>query len=336
MLALFLNALLEILSFEKLADWVAQSGLAQTLIFTTLFFLLTLFIISAGIRDGIEKWSTKLMPALILMMVLLIAYVLTQEGSFEGLKSYLLPDFRKVFTPRLLLDAMGQSFFSLSLAVGGMLVFAGYTSKKANLLSMGLWVTLADLGIAFLAGLLIIPAMYVAQAHGTQIFDDHGELLSGQNLIFQVLPELFNSLGSWGIVLAMVFFLLMSLAAITSSISMMEVPTSYLIDNWGSSRHHAVILVASVFWIISMIIVFNQEYLFGAIVTVTTKYSQPLLGLAICIFVGWVMNRNTLLKELSQGNSKIAGSVFLKVWPFFIKYICPILILLVFLQSFLY
>jgi NSS family neurotransmitter:Na+ symporter len=200
---------------------------------------------------------------------------------------------------------------------------------------MGTWVTLADLGIAFLAGLLIIPAMYVAQAHGTQIFDQQGALLSGPNLIFQVLPELFNSLGVWGMVVAVVFFLLMTLAALTSSISILEVPTSYLIDNWRIPRKPAAYGIALILWMLTMFVVFNQDYWFQALVTITTQYSQPLLGLSICIFVGWVVKRNILLSELAEGNPEIADSFFFKVWPFFLKFVCPVIIILIFLQSFL-
>ena len=123
MLAFFLSALLNILGLDYLAIWIASEGTTQNLIFTSLFFLLTLSIISGGVQNGIEKWSNRFMPALIVIMILLIAFVLTQEGAYEGVKVYLVPDFKKVLNPRLLLDALGQSFFSLSLAVGGMLVF---------------------------------------------------------------------------------------------------------------------------------------------------------------------------------------------------------------------
>jgi NSS family neurotransmitter:Na+ symporter len=335
MLAFFLSALLNILGLDYLAIWIASEGTTQNLIFTSLFFLLTLSIISGGVQNGIEKWSNRFMPALIVIMILLIAFVLTQEGAYEGVKVYLVPDFKKVLNPRLLLDALGQSFFSLSLAVGGMLVFAGYTSKKDNLLRMGALVTFADLGIAFLAGFLIIPAMYVAQANGTRIFDQQGELLSGLNLIFQVLPDLFNSIGVWGPIVASVFFLLMTLAALTSSISILEVPTCYLIDNWKVPRKLAALATSMVSWVVSVAIIFHEDFLFNAIFTLTTKYSQPLLGLALCIFIGWVMNRNTLLTELSSGHPKIANSTFIRLWPYFIRYICPLLIMLIFIQAFI-
>ena len=331
-MALFMNGFLEFFGVEWMTAWMLHDGITQKVVFTSIFFLLTLSIILGGVKNGIEKWSNRFMPALVLIMILLILYVLTQNGAGEGVKVYLIPDFSKVFEPRLLLDAMGQAFFSLSLAVGGMLVFAGYTSKKDNLLKMGVMVTLADIGIAFLAGLLIIPAMYIAQAHGSVIYDADGNLMSGPNLIFQVLPELFNTFGTFGAVVAGTFFLLMTIAALTSSISMLEVPTSYLIDNWQQSRRKAASSIVAVFWIISMMIVFNEVWLFNLILTITTKYSQPILGISLSVFVGWVMNRDILITELVGTNSRLADSQFIKVWPYFVKYVCPIIILLVFIQ----
>src|SRR5690606_633225 len=124
-----------------------------------------------------------------------------------------------------------QVFFSLSLGVGSMLVLASYTSKKENLVRLGGLVTLSDVGVAFLAGMLVLPAMYAASAAGTQIFDESGSLISGPNLIFQVLPGLFKSMGPAGIVVSTLFFFLMIIAALTSTISMLEVPVAYAVDN---------------------------------------------------------------------------------------------------------
>ena len=333
MLAHFTGSFLEIWQLPAWAQWVLSDRLAPSLIFTSLFFLFTWLIISAGVKNGIEKWSTRLMPLLLVLMVLLVIYVMTLKGAWQGVKAYLLPDFSMITRPRLLISAMGQAFFTLGLGVGGMMVLASYTSKEENLTRLGLLVTLADLGIALLAGLLIIPAMYVAAASGTVIFDDQGNLSSGMDLIFRVLPALFGSLGNFGVILSAVFFLLMSVAAITSSISMMEVPASYLVDNRSIPRKRATFFVGLVFWVVAIVITLSGDWLFGLIVTVTTQYSQPLLGLMICIFAGWVMNRNAVIQELAQGNPNITKGSFLRIWVIFIRYITPILILLVFLQS---
>jgi NSS family neurotransmitter:Na+ symporter len=214
-------------------------------------------------------------------------------------------------------------------------VLASYTSKKENLIRLGRLVTLSDVGIAFLAGLLIIPAMYAAAASGTQIFDETGNLISGPNLIFQVLPALFNTMGPIGIALSVVFFFLMVIAALTSTISMLEVPVAFAVDNRNMDRSKASILIGVIFWIVSMIIALNFDLLFGLVVSATTQFIQPLLGLFICIFVGWVMSRNTLIEEIKQGNPEIENTLFMKIWPLFIRYVSPILILIILAQAFL-
>jgi NSS family neurotransmitter:Na+ symporter len=289
---------------------------------------------AAFVRNGIEKWSSRLMPTLLFILLLLVIYVLTLDGAMEGLKVYLLPDFDKVLDAELFSSALGQAFFSLSLGVGSMLVLASYTSKKENLVRLGRLVTLSDVGIAFLAGLLILPAMYAAAASGTRIFDETGNLISGPNLIFQVLPELFKSMGSIGMVLWVVFFFLMTIAALTSTISMLEVPVAYAVDNRNINRTKASILIGLVFWAASMAIALNFDLLFGVVVTLTTEYIQPLLGLFICIFVGWVMDRNALIGEIKEGNPGIERTWFMRIWPVFVRYVAPILILIILFQAF--
>lgn len=335
MVAYFIQPILLLLGADSAASWVTSQGVASNMLFASLFFFITILIVAAGVKNGIEKWSTRLMPTLLAILVLLVIYVLTLDGAMEGLKKYLLPDFSKVLNAQLFTSALGQAFFSLSLGVGSMLVLASYTSKKEDLVRLGKLVTLSDVGIAFLAGLLIIPAMYAASASGTQIFDETGNLISGPNLIFQVLPALFNTMGPIGIVLSIIFFFLMVIAALTSTISMLEVPVSYAVDNRNMDRSKASIIIGVIFWVVSMIIALNFDLLFGFVVSATTQFIQPLLGLFICIFVGWVMNRNTLLEEIKQGNPEVANSLFMKIWPLFIRYVSPILILIILAQAFL-
>lgn len=335
MMAYFLNPILELVGLTDAASWIISQGVGSNILFASLFFFVTVLIVAAGVKDGIEKWSTRLMPTLLLILVLLTIYVLTLDGATEGLKVYLLPDFSKIFHAQLFTSALGQAFFSLSLGVGSMLVLASYTSKKENLVRLGRLVTLSDVGIAFLAGLLIIPAMYAASASGTQIFDDAGNLISGPNLIFQVLPALFDTMGPIGIALSIVFFFLMVIAALTSTISMLEVPVSYAVDNRGINRFKASIIIGTIFWVVSMVIALNFDLLFDLVVSATTQFIQPLLGLFICLFVGWVMSRNTLIEEIRQGNPEIENSFFMKIWPLFIRYVSPILILIILAQAFL-
>jgi len=334
MVAYFVSPFLKLIGADTAALWVTSQGVGSNMLFASVFFFLTIIIVAAGVKNGIEKWSSRLMPTLLVILILLVVYVLTLDGAMEGLKVYLLPDFSKVLNPGILTSALGQAFFSLSLGVGSMLVLASYTSKKENLVRLGRLVTLSDVGIAFLAGLLIIPAMYAASASGTEIFDDAGNLISGPNLIFQVLPALFNTMGPIGVFLSIIFFFLMIIAALTSTISMLEVPVAYAVDNKGIPRTRASLFLGILFWAISMTIALNFDILFNLVVTVTTEYIQPLLGLFICIFVGWVMNRDALLQEIKQGNPEVEKSLFFKIWPFFVRFVSPIVILIILIQAF--
>lgn len=336
MIAFFIEPIGRIVGLTEFSDWVISQSETSNLLFTSLFFLLTILIVSGGVKNGIEKWSSRFMPALFILIILMVIYVLTQEGAAEGVAVYILPDFSKIFDPKLITSAMGQAFFSLSLGVGGMLIYGSYTSKKANLVKLGWLVTLCDIGVAIMAGLLIIPAMYAAAAQGTEIFEASGNLISGPNLIFQVLPSLFKSMGMIGWLVAFVFFLLMSIAALTSSIAMLEPVVAHVIDSLNTSRKKAAWYTGGFFWVVSIIIVYNFDQLFGLVVTATTEYSQPLLGLAIAIFAGWIIRKNLLLTELKEGNPEIEESFFFKIWPIFLKFVCPILILLIFLQLFLF
>ncbi len=316
------------------AAWLIGGSQSRTIIFTILFFLLTASIVRNGISNGIEKWSTRLMPLFFLIIIALIIYVATLDGAAAGFRAYLQPDFSVVFTSSgLIIDAMGQAFFSLSLAVGTMLVYGSYISKKENIVSLGAWVAVLDISIAIIAGLLIIPAMYVAQASGVQIFNDAGNLISSDGLLFSVLPSLFSTMTSTAIIVPIAFFTLMIIAAVTSSISMLEVPVAYAIENHHLTRNKATVAIAGSILVISLIIILNFGKLFGLVITATTEWSQPLLGLVISIFAGWLWSRNNILQEIEAGNPDAANSLFFKIWPWYIKFICPALIILMFASS---
>jgi NSS family neurotransmitter:Na+ symporter len=242
------------------------------------------------------------------------------------------PDFSVFAKPGLLVSAMGQAFFSLSLGVGTMLVYGSYISKNENLPVIGSLVALLDVGIAVLAGLLILPAMYVALASGVEIFDAQGGLIAGPGLIISVLPALFDSMGAIGGFVAFAFFALMTIASLTSSISMLEVPVSFVVESREVRRPRAAILLGSIIAVISLVIVFNFDALFEWVVTVTTEMSQPLLGLFFCIFTGWIWNRSAILEEIKQGSPNAASGFFWKVWPFYIRFICPAAIVVVYFQ----
>ncbi|WP_226663416.1 sodium-dependent transporter [Microbulbifer aggregans] len=317
---------------SETAAWLTGDSTARNFTFTAIFSGLTMLIIASGVEKGIERWSTLLMPALIILLLMLIAYVLFQPGAMKGLEAYLIPDFSKL-SPQLLLSAMGQAFFSLSLGVGTMLIYGSYLSKQESLPRLGALVTLIDVGIAFTAGLLILPAMYVAQEAGTQIYSEAGELIAGPGLILQVLPAMFETMGTSGHFVAIAFFALMVIASLTSSISMLEVPVAFTIENLGMKRRPATLMMGLVIFAISTVIIFNFEALFGLVISIATEYGQPLLGVVLCVFAGWIWNRDQLLMELKEGHPDIEQTVFWKIWPWYVRIACPLLILAAFAQT---
>jgi len=333
MIAYFFQALCLMMGWTELGNWLVSFSVKRNLIFCTLFSLLTINIVRHGVSDGIEKWSSRLMPLLLILILSMTVYVATLDGAAEGWHVYLVPDFSKILQPDLLVSAMGQAFFSLSLGVGSMLIYGSYISKKENLVSMGFSVALVDCGIAILGGMLIIPAMYVALHNGVTIFNEQGQLIDGDQLIFTVIPGLFSTMGEIGNFIAAAFFLLMTIAALTSSISMLEVPVAYFIEKNQSSRQKTTMVIGLIILLISTVVVFLFDPLFSFIVALTTQYSQPLISLVMCCFVGWIWHRNRILEELKQGNEFLEDAFFWRIWPAYVKFICPIIIAVMFIQT---
>ena len=329
-----LAPLADMVSHDNAAAFLRDSSVSRDLIFCTIFYALTIYIVMNGVVKGIEKWSTRLMPILILLIISLIVYISTLPGAAQGWSIYLTPDFSRLLNTSLLIDALGQAFFSLSLGVGTMLIYGSYVNKSENLPKLAAGVALMDIGIAFLAGLLVIPAMYVALHNGVSIYDNSGALIDGGRLIFSVLPGLFNSMGAFGTVVAFVFFLLMTLAALTSSISMLEVPVSYVCETHKLSRKKATLSVGVSILLISYVIIFNASLLFDHVVTFTTEFSEPIIGILFCVFVGWVWQRNHLLNELKQGYPLIEQGLFWKVWPYYVRFVCPVVVLIILWRGF--
>jgi len=261
---------------ETAAFFGALGNGPKNAIFSVLFMLVTIKVVSGGVSAGIERVTKVLMPLLIGILLVMIGYVLTLDGSGAGLKNYLTPNLEGI-TSSIIFESMGQAFFSLSLGMGALITYGSYLDKKENIPEVAAYVTLADVGIAFVAGLLIIPSMYVAQQNGIQIFDEGGALLSSTGLVFSVLPELFSTMGSTGnIIFGVTFFLLLSMAALTSTISLLEIG-----------------------------------------------------GFMICIFIAYVWQTKNALAEMENGFLGLNDHWYGKLWSFTIKFICPILILII-------
>lgn len=325
----FAGSAFEIVGLKGASQWVNQFGLTRNLVLMVIFMLTTMHVVKNGVHDGIERWSTRLMPLLFGLFFILIIYIFTQKGAMQGLEMYLIPNFDH-FSPELLVSAMGQAFFSLSLGCGTIMVYGSYLSKDINIPKTAAQVAAIDTLVAIGAGLLILPAMFVAKEHGVQIFSEAGELLSSDTLVFTVLPAMFDTMGETGLVVSLVFFLLMVIAALTSSISMLEVPVASAIETLKLKRTTAVIAIGGVITLIAIVILFNFSALFGLVIKVTTVYAQPILGLCFALLVGWIWSRNKLLEEIKQGYPELESSLFWKIWPVYVRIVCPIFMLLVF------
>ncbi|NQX88392.1 MAG: sodium-dependent transporter [Halioglobus sp.] len=330
MIAFGLAYVADLFRLSSLPAWLTAFGLVRNTVFAGLFIAITIIIVSAGVQRGIERWSERLMPTLLLTLVALSMYVLTLDGAEQGLKIYLLPDVTRALSTELIIDALGSAFFSLSLGVGTMLIYGSYVNDKENLPALGGWVTLVDVGIAVLAGFLVLPAMYAALHNGVEIFTEGGALISEDTLIFTVLPQLFDTMGFTGSLLAIAFFFLMSIAALTSSISMLEAPVAYVVEEHSIERRSAAMLIGTVIALASCFIILNFDTLFGSVIKLTTRYGQPLLGFMFCIYAGWVWHRDALLQEIAKGYPDARNGLFWTFWPWHIRFICPLIILGIF------
>lgn len=322
MLAHSLGSVFSAIGWEKGVEFVTQNTVQRNLSFCLLVTSLTAGIIFAGVKRGIEAWSKRLMPLLLLLLGSLIIYVLFLPGAQQGLALFLRPDFDAFLQPKLYLAAMGQAFFSLSVGVGGMMIYGSYLRRDENLGRLTMTVAGLDTLVAFMAGLLIIPALFAAQSIGETIMSN-GELIGRSQLIFDVLPRLFDSLGWFGNVVGFIFFTLLSIASITSTISSTEVPVSYLIESKKQSRNAAVLLVSVTVLALSTLIVFNFELLFRAIIALLTHYTLPLMGLMYFVVIGWIRPWTSDLNN---------EGIFKTLLRMHIKYICPILMLCVFVS----
>ncbi|RHW75408.1 sodium-dependent transporter [Colwellia sp. RSH04] len=327
MLAHSLSALAQLVNAHELSQWLASSSTLRNLIFTPIFILLTAGIIHQGVHGGIERWSTRLMPLLLLMLIALIVFILQQEGALAGVRSYLVPDFSQVTNPKLIISAMGQAFFSLAIGVGSMMVYGSYMKKDQQIGKLVVSIAALDTLIAFIAGLLIIPALFVAQHAGQQVFAD-GKLIGEGQLIFQILPELFSSMGTIGVLVSFAFFALLSIAALTSTISSTEVPVSYFVETKHISRKRATWLMSGAVFIASLILIAFFEVLFGLVIQLLTTILQPLMSLFYFIVVGWLWKRGNKLTDMA----KLQQSNHLKLLGFYLRFICPVLLLIVFVN----
>lgn len=286
------------------------------------FLCLTGFVVWRGVSRGIELTAKILMPVLLLLMVVLAARAVTLSGAGEGLRFYLTPDFSKI-TPQTFPTALGQALFSLSLGMGTMATYGSYLRRKENLASSAGIICLFDTMIALLAGLIIFPALFHAGISAD----------GGPGLVFQVLPTLFATLPA-GQLFGAAFFLLLTIAALTSTISQLEVPVAYLIDEWRWTRGRAVAVTSGITLLLgipSALASGAVDWLTGIpgigtdflsmMAIVVGNYALSVGALLIALFVGWRWGVNAAIAEVeSEGvvfNFRVA-------WAFLIRFVCPV------------
>ncbi|WP_257253026.1 MULTISPECIES: sodium-dependent transporter [unclassified Endozoicomonas] len=322
------------LGLDSLAASLTSFNPLPTMIAAGAFMAMVAAIVSGGVADGIEKWCSRLMPMLVLLILLLIVFTMTQEGAQDGLRYFVLPDFSKLLSKDLLISALGQSFFSMSLGVGIMVVYGAYLTRDSNIPVMAASVAVTDTLVAVMAGLLIIPGMYVALNHGIDIYTAEGALKSADKLVFDVLPQLFLQFGPLGILLSLAFFLLLTITALTSAVSILEVPVAVCQRRHLARRNASSWLISLITFGVSVCVMIWFDVLFDFVVNLTTRYAMPLLSLVVCIYAAWIWSRDQKLRELQKGYPDVEHSLFWKIWPWYIRFFCPFMVMVLIFFTF--
>ena len=301
----------------------------KPVVFQLIFMVLTGAIVIVGIKDGIEKNVKILMPILVVIILVLNVRAITLPGAAEGLKFLFKPDFSKL-TGEGVLSALGHAFFSLSLGMGTLITYGSYIGKKNNLVRTAIQVTVADTLIAILAGIAIFPAVF---AFGI-------EPSSGPGLVFITLPNVFQQMPG-GYFFAILFFTLLTVAALTSSISILEVVVAYFHEELKLKRKlatvFATIMIALLGVICSLSMGVFKDYtffdlnFFDLLDWISANLLLPLGGLFISLFIGWKLGRNKVQQEIDKGGR--ISERLLSVFVFLVKFIAPVAIAAVFLSG---
>lgn len=299
--------------------------------YATLFAAATHLIVTLGVKEGIERAAKVMMPLLFLFLIVLSVHSMLLPGGIEGLRFFLTPDFSKV-TASSVLTALGQSFFSLSIGLGTMITYASYFTPETSIRHTALHVTLLDTLVALLAGLMIFPAVFSAGI----------EPAAGPSLVFITLPTIFGSM-PLGELWSTIFFLLLVIAALTSTISLHETVTAYLQEEWALSRFAAArcttLFTALLGALASLSLGVLQEWriggltLFDALDFVTANILLPLGGLLICVFVGWRWKRDEIASQLYAPTGGAHRRPGFSIFRFLVRYFCPVVMLLLFLDN---
>ncbi len=318
------------------------------IVFMLLFLAVTSFVVYCGVEDGVEKFSKLVMPGLIVLIVGIAVFSLTLHHTDEsgvtrtglqGLGVYLIPDLTGLTFSRfskILLDAMSQLFFSLSVSMGIMITYGSYVKKDVNLSRSIGQIELFDTGVAFLAGMMVIPAVYVFA--GTE------GMASGPSLIFVSLPKVFDAMGSVGTVIGIVFFVMVAFAALTSCVSVMETLVANCMELFSASRKKVSLVIGAISAVAAVIICMGYNVLYFELPLpngqtaqlldlmdyISNSFLLPFICLLTCIFVGWVIKPQWIIDEMESSGLKFGRK---KLYAFMIRYVAPVIMAIVFLQS---
>jgi NSS family neurotransmitter:Na+ symporter len=303
---------------------------------TIIILLATYLIIEHGVRDGIERASKLLMPTLFILLLIIVVASCMLPNADKGIEFLFKPDFSKI-TSDVFLGALGQSFYSLSIAMGCICTYASYFSKQTNLATSAVQIGVIDFLVALLAGLVIFPA-----AFSVGVSPD-----SGPSLIFITLPNVFQqafgSIPGLGYIISILFYALLSLAALTSLMSLHEVSTAFLQEEMRITRKKAALIVTILCIFVGIICslslgvgkeyVLFQKTVFDLFDFVTGQVFLPIVGFLTCIFIGWFAPHKIVKDEFTNWGTLRNGLLF-HVYLFLVKYVCPICILFIFLHQF--
>lgn len=297
------------------------------MLFFVIFLLFTMLVVISGVNKGIEKLSKILMPALIILSFALCVYVITIPGAMKGVKYYLLPDFSK-FSFKTVCAAMGQMFYSMSLAMGIMITYGSYTNKKVSLTKSVNQIEIFDTVVALMAGLMIIPTIYAFSGEA-------GLTASGPGLMFVSLPKIFAKIAG-GRIIGLMFFALVFFAALTSSVSVMEAIVSSFMDNFKITRGQACSITVIISLILgvpsslgngswSSIKILGMDFL-TFFDYLSNSVLMPIVALCTCILIGWVVGTKTVTDEVTRNGEHFGRK---RIYEVMTKYVAPILLIII-------
>ena len=310
-------------------DFVSSTWMP--IIMHTVFLFATTLIVMVGIKDGIEKFSKVMMPLLFFMVLAIAVYSLTLPGAGRGVDYLFKPDFSKI-DGHTFAAALGQAFFSLSLGFGTIMTYASYVDKKENPLFQSTATAVSDLMFALIAGVAIMPAVF---AFGL-------DPQSGPGLVFETLPYVFSQMPAGGVI-AIVFFIALLVAALTSSISMLEVAVAYLVEEKGLKRVSASLIVFAGCWVVGVLCSLSFGPLSGVKIaglsifdffdSISSNILMTLGSLMTVLFVGWRLKKTDIYDEFTNGGTLSANARMFGVLWFLIRYVCPLAIIVVFVSG---